>query len=94
VASARAEYLNAVSYYADIEPGLSVRFADAVEDAANRALAFPRAGSPSPANTRRVLVSDFPFGIYFRPEANGIVIFAVAHHARRPGYWMSRVTEQ
>ena len=63
----------------------------AVEEAAARALAFPLSGSPFRANTRRVFVQDFPFALIYRPEPDGIVIFAVAHHAKRPYYWQSRV---
>jgi toxin ParE1/3/4 len=69
---------------------LGARFAAAVEDASARALAFPLSGSPYRSNTRRILVKDFPFSLIYRPESEGIVIFAVAHHARRPYYWQSR----
>jgi plasmid stabilization system protein ParE len=94
VAAARLEYLAEIVYYAEAEPGLGHRFAQAVEDAIARALLFPRAGSPSPAGTRRVLLKGFPFSVYYRPEAEGIVVFAVAHQARRPGYWRSRMRER
>ena len=40
---------------------------------------------------RRVFVQDFPFALIYRSEPDGIVIFAVAHHAKRPYYWQSRV---
>jgi plasmid stabilization system protein ParE len=70
---------------------MGARFAAAVEDAAARALAFPLSGSPYRSGTRRVLVKDFPFSLVYRRELEGIVVFAVAHHARRPYYWQSRV---
>lgn len=41
VAAARLEYLAEVVYYANEGPGLGLRFADAVEEAVARALAFP-----------------------------------------------------
>jgi len=69
---------------------LGERFTAAVEEAAARALAFPLSGSPSRANTRRVIVKGFRFSPVYRPEPDGIVIFAVAHHSRRPFYWRSR----
>ena len=59
--------------------------------AAARAVTFPQSGSPFRSNTRRVLVKGFPFSLIYRPKPEGIVIFAVAHHARRPYYWQSRV---
>jgi len=90
VTAARLEYLAEIVYYTDAQPGLGDRFAQAVEDAISRALFYPTAGAPSPARTRRVFLKGFPFAIYYRPEAEGIVVFAVAHQARKPGYWISR----
>jgi len=37
---------------------------------------------------RRHLVRKFPFGILYRIEPEKIVIIAVAHLRRRPGYWI------
>jgi toxin ParE1/3/4 len=91
VAPARAEFLAEVIYHKQVAPGQGARFAVAVEEATVRALSFPLSGSPSEPNIRRVVVKGFPFSVVYRPEADGIVVFAVAHHARRPGYWRSRV---
>lgn len=91
ISAARLEFLAEIIYYSEAETGLGARFAGAVEDATARALAFPLSGSPQRSNTRRVLIRDFPFSLIYRPEPEGIVIFAVAHHARRPYYWQSRV---
>lgn len=90
IAAARLEFLAEVIYYNEAQPGLGERFTAAVEEAAARALAFPLAGSPSRSNTRRVIVKGFPFSIVYRPETDGIVILALAHHTRVPYYWQSR----
>lgn len=93
IAPARREFLTEVVYYNDKEPGLGARFAAAVEEAAARAVAFPTAGSQTVGDTRRVFVRDFPFSLVYRADKNGIVIFALAHHSRRPEYWRPRVQE-
>jgi toxin ParE1/3/4 len=80
-----------VAYYNELEPGLGERFTTAVEEATSRAVAFPQAGSPFISNTRRVFTKGFPFSIIYRPEQKEIVVFAVAHHAQKPGYWRSRL---
>jgi len=90
VAGARQEFLAEVAYYDEAQPGLGSRFTAAVEKATARALAFPLAGSPSASGTHRVYLKGFPFSLFYRPEDSGIVVFAVSHHARRPGYWVSR----
>jgi len=91
IGAARLELLAEVIYYSEAEAGLGARFTAAVEEAAARALAFPQSGSLSRFNTRRVLVNGFPFSLVYRQEPDGIVVFAVAHHALRPYYWQSRV---
>ena len=41
-------------------------------------------------NTRRALMTRFPFGIYFRVEQTQIVVVAVIHGSRHPHRWQSR----
>lgn len=89
-ASARREFLLEIAYYSRKEAGLGARFAAAVEAATRRAVAFPLTGSRAARNTRRVFVRDFPFSVVYRPERDGILVFAIAHHARRPEYWQQR----
>ena len=92
VAPAREEFLADVAYYDQAQPGQGVRFAAAVEEATARALAFPLSGSTATPTIRRIIIKNFPFSIVYRPEADGIVVFAVAHHSRLPGYWRNRVS--
>jgi plasmid stabilization system protein ParE len=73
---------------------IGARFTAAVEEAAARALAFPRAGALAAANTRRLFLQGFPFSIVYREVEAGIIIFAVAHQSRRPDYWESRVQDR
>ena len=63
----------------------------AVEEATARALAYPLTGTPASKRTRRMFLKDFPFALVYRPDDVGIVVFALAHHARRPGYWRGRM---
>ena len=91
VAEARQEFLAEVAYYNEAQPGIGARFTKAVEEAAARALAFPLSGTPSASNTRRVFLKRFPFSLFYRPEGSSIVIFATAHHARKPRYWVGRI---
>lgn len=90
VEPARLEVLAEVGYYYQVEAGLGANFLEAIEDATARALAYPRAGSPAQNRTRRVFLRDFPFALVCRSGEQGITIYALAHHARRPGYWRSR----
>ena len=40
---------------------------------------------------RRLLVKRFPYQLIYRVEGDEIVIYAVAHQARRPGYCWKRL---
>ena len=40
---------------------------------------------------RRCLMTRFPHGVVYRIEDERVLVFAVAHVRRRPGYWRDRV---
>ena len=88
--AAEAEFLQEVRYYAEVQPNGAERFRTAIEETVVRALAFPLAGQPYRSRTRRIFVKSYPFFLVYRTETDGIVILAVVHEARRPGYWLSR----
>ncbi len=90
VEPARLEVLAEVGYYYQVEAGLGAKFLEAIEDVTARTLAYPLAGSPAQNRTRRVFLRDLPFALVYRSGEQGITIYALAHHARRLGYWRSR----
>ncbi|MEO7558395.1 MAG: type II toxin-antitoxin system RelE/ParE family toxin [Gammaproteobacteria bacterium] len=65
-AAARQEFLAEIAYYNEAQPGLGRRFTLALEEATDRALVFPKAGSPAASCTHRVIVKGFPFSIFYR----------------------------
>jgi len=40
--------------------------------------------------TRRLFVARFPYQVIYRLDQTGIVILAIAHLKRRPGFWKHR----
>jgi plasmid stabilization system protein ParE len=52
---------------------------------------FPNAHPRTFAGCRRILCAHFPYQLVYRIEAAEIVIYAVAHLKRRPGYWKKRL---
>ena len=89
--AARREFLEQVAHYNSEQSGLGERFAKSVEEAVTLAISFPLAGSLSVSNTRRIMTRDFPFSVFYQSDSSAIVIFVVAHQARQPGYWQSRL---
>lgn len=91
---ASKELLAETVYYSRTRSGVGVRFVQAVESAVARISSFPQAGTPGPGGTRRIRVRGSPFSVHYRADAEGIVVFALAHHARRPGYWLHRTESE
>jgi toxin ParE1/3/4 len=77
-------------YRREAGPEVSSRFVKAVEQAVRLALEFPNSGSEGLANTRRLQLKGFPHSLVYRSVDEGIVVFAVAHPSRVPGYWQAR----
>lgn len=91
---ARSELLAQTAYYEAIRPGLGARFRAEIEKTAQIAAAFPLHGKPGPAGTRRRLVPDFPFKLFYSQTSYGVLVHAVAGDHQLPEYWLSRVQER
>ena len=92
IRAAREEFAAAVRWYEEQRTGLGAEFFDAVVETTDRIDAQPEISTPASADqqTRRVLVQRFPYQVINRLLPNEIVIIAIAHLKRRPGYWKAR----
>lgn len=90
--SASEELTDAVRWYEARRAGLGAELFDAVVATVDLIERQPESGTAAYADpqTRRVLVARFPYQIVYRLDDNEIVILAVAHLKRRPGYWKHR----
>ena len=66
------------------------RFARRLDLALNRLQAFPEMGKPGMRGTRSVYLAPFPFHLVYLADNSEIIVVAIAHAARRPGYWRER----
>ncbi len=41
-------------------------------------------------NTRRAIIQRFPFGVFYREEAETVIVVAVMHGSRNPRRWKKR----
>jgi plasmid stabilization system protein ParE len=87
---AEAELISAARYYEGHAENLGSGFVTAVQRSYQRLRDFPESGHPFGSRFRRVLIPGFPYALIYRAEADRILILAVAHLHRRPGYWRSR----
>lgn len=91
---ARDEIEESVAWYRKKDSAVPPRFVDEVDRTIERIVADSNVGHPSERETRSVLLHDFPFRIVFAELSDRIVIIAVAHHCRQPGYWLKRLKHQ
>ena len=90
---ALAEYEAAALYYAERDPAVAWRFVAAVEDAIDRIVDAPMRWRPLDEDVRRCLTKVFPYGVLYTIEPEYVLILAVMHCSRRPGYWKHRSTK-
>jgi plasmid stabilization system protein ParE len=88
---AEAELISAAQYFERHVENLGLDFILAVRRAYERIVAFPDSGHPFGRRLRRSLIPGFPYGLLYRVERSRMLIVAVAHLHRRPGYWRSRL---
>jgi hypothetical protein len=91
--AAEREVLEAVDSYNDQQPNLGYEFASEVEEAVERIRNSPDAWAwiSQQDNLRRCQTHRFPYGLIYQVQPNRILIIAVMHLKRRPGYWQDRL---
>ncbi len=88
--AARQELDEAVSYYDSVQPGLGLAFLEEAYATIQRILDYPKAWSTLSPNTRRCLTNRFPYGIIYQVRDDSVLVIAVTHLNRKPGYWQER----
>lgn len=87
---AARELMSSIKYYEKKAEGLGSDFLDEIEEAIAQALAHPKSGSLLSSQDRRILLDRFPYEIIYENNGGVILIIAVKHLRRKPGYWKSR----
>ena len=95
---AERERDEAIGWYESERQGLGLQFLERYEAGVQRALRFPDAGSPVTdprlaREVRRHLLEQFPYDLVTTVADEHLVVVAVSHHKRRPGYWRRRLAK-
>jgi plasmid stabilization system protein ParE len=83
----------AARWYAERSATAAVGFAEELDAAIAQIELMPTAWPAYAYNTRRFLLRRFPYSVVYRVDTNQIIVIAVAHGHRRPGYWRSRLRD-
>jgi toxin ParE1/3/4 len=84
------ELKRAAEYYAAREASLGLRFIESVEEALERIVEAPTRWRVIEEDVHRCLTHVFPHGILYTIERDFVLILAVMHCSREPGYWKRR----
>ena len=90
-----AEVHAAAQWYEDHQPGMADRFLDAVLAAQFEIEKYPLRFPPPPGvrttrPVRRRLLDGFPYTMIYELRDDELLILAIAHTSRQPGYWKNR----
>ena len=88
--AALAEAEEAAAWYAERDPRVAARFAEELEAALNRIAEGPHRWPVYMHGTRRVRLTRFPYLVAYREDPTRILVVAIAHGKRKPGYWKKR----
>jgi toxin ParE2 len=88
---AQQELDEAIAFYEQRVPGLGLSFLSAVQAAFAEICEYPKSCPEVRGPIRRKLIRRFPYGVLFRVDEAEIVVIAIAHLRRRPGYWADRI---
>ena len=86
------ELLTEVGYLELRAKGLGRRFLEEVRRAERLIARFPGAGEEVRPGIRKRLLRQFRYSLIYSVEPEEPLILAIAHHSRRPGYWIGRVS--
>lgn len=92
---ARVETADSARFYRERDPDLGAALVAEVQARIDHALRFPEASTRVPRtpgfHVRRLLFERFEYALVFVLLEDELVIVAVHHQHRRPGYWRPRL---
>ena len=91
LAVAREEIREAAEYYAAISPDLGAGFRRELRQLMRLVTTMPLAWPASRPGTRKCLLTRFPYLVIYAPLPNELLVLAVGHQHRRPGFWRDRM---
>jgi plasmid stabilization system protein ParE len=83
---AEQEYLSSLAWHSERNPTAAANFEEEFSRAIERIANAPERPNYL-SHCRRYVLHQFPFRIVYRILPSTVIVFAVAHGHRRPGYW-------
>jgi hypothetical protein len=91
--AAAMELEEAVSYYNLQSEGLGFELAAEIQRTLKRIDEYPQAWTRFSHRTHRCRTNRFPYCIIYQIRLDMMLIVAIMHLHKEPGYWKSRITQ-
>lgn len=91
---ARRELFEAQDEYESQRTGRGERFTEAVERICSLIDRQPELFADIDGRRRNAPVARYPYGVVYEVTSFGVVVMAIAHLRRRPGYWRTRSADE
>ena len=88
---AQQEVDDAFVWFENRAEGKGIEFLDELDRVVRRIRHYPFASVEIGRQIRRCLFAGFPYSLIYGLEEDTIVVIAVAHSHRAPGYWINRL---
>ena len=92
--AAEVELAEAIAWYDGQAPGLGEAFLIEALRVFRLIEQYPAAWHPLSESTRRCRLARFPYNVVYAQEQGDLLVIAVAHLHRAPGYWRDRLQGQ
>jgi plasmid stabilization system protein ParE len=91
--AAQDELLQEIAYLELHAGGLGQRFFLEVRRSQDLIARFPASAVEILPGIRKRILRKFPYSLLYTIDQDALLILAVAHHRRRPGYWAGRARQ-
>ena len=88
---AEKELIASAEYYENRQTHLGTRFLLSIQESIAHIILNPRIYQKCLDEIRKCRVHTFPYGIIYEEFPDRIVIYAIVHLKRKPGYWKKRL---
>lgn len=86
---AEADIREAFTWYRERNALIAAAFRAEVFDSIERIAEAPLVRPADEGGIRRRVLHRFPYSVMYEMQASTVTVLAVAHHRRRPGYWIT-----
>ena len=90
--AAEDELLREIAYLELQATGLGRRFFAEIRRVENLIARFPESAEEILPGIRRRVLRTYRYSLIYSIEKEGALVLAVAHHSRRPSYWVGRAS--